>query len=105
MSKEELIKILEEVKEPKASVFFRLSLITHNLGELTRDIAYVYRLPQEAKAHKANIKISLADLLTQLSILCLDLGLKEDKIRELGLQRFREKCAEFKKRGWVGIER
>jgi len=103
MFRERLIEIRTKFGEPRANTFFRLSLITHLVGELNRDIAYMHRLPQEANAHRANTRVSFADLLAQLSVLCIELGIDEEELRELGLERFEEKCAEFKKRGWVEV--
>jgi hypothetical protein len=94
---------MREVAEPKAHVFFRLSIITHHVGEVNADIWRIHRIPAEAKAHKANLRISLADLFTQLSILCIELGLDEKELKDFGLQRYKEKGIEFKERGWVEV--
>ncbi len=103
VSAEEIRKVVEEVKEPKAHVFFRLSLITHHLGEVHADIIGIHRIPSEARAHRANLKISLADLFMQLSILCLELGVDEEEVRRFAIERYRERTAEYKERGWVEV--
>jgi len=95
---------MSENHEPKSNIFFRLCIITYEFGDLSKDIAYAYRFPNEHEAHMANAKLSLADLLTQLSILCKELGFNESELRELGFQHLREKFKEFEKRGWVAIE-
>lgn len=92
-----------EIKEPKANIFFRLSVISYQLGDLHRDIAYMHRFPKEAEAHKANAKLSLADLLIQLSSLCKELGFDESELYELGKQRLKERYTEFERRGWVNL--
>lgn len=91
-------------KEQNASVFFRLSIIAYEFGDLNRDIVYMNRFPKESNAHKAHMKLSMADLLIQLSILCRELDLDEDEIRKLGVAHLREKYEEFNKRGWTEIE-
>jgi hypothetical protein len=103
VSPEEIRKVVEEVKEPKAHVFFRLSLITRHIGEVHSDIIGIYRIPSEAQAHRANLKISLADLFMQLSILCLELGEDEDELRRFAIRRYRERTADFRERGWVEV--
>jgi len=95
---------MNENHEPKSNIFFRLCIITYEFGDLSKDIVYAYRFPKEHEAHMANAKLSLADLLTQLSILCKELGFNESELRELGFQHLRERFKEFEKRGWVAIK-
>jgi hypothetical protein len=89
--------------EPKTNIFFRLCIIAYEFGDLCRDIVYAHRFPNEHEAHMANAKLSLADLLTQLSIICKELGFNETELRELGVQHLREKHREFEKRRWVDV--
>jgi hypothetical protein len=91
-------------KEPKAPIFFRLSVIAYELGDLHRDIVFMVRFPSEKAAHLANAKLSLADLMTQLTLLCDELGFDEDEIRSLGWEHLKERYNEFKRRGWVEIK-
>lgn len=93
-----------KAKEPKANIFFRLSVIAYEFGDLNRDIVYMHRFPEEKNVHKAHMKLSLADLLTQLSLLCRELEFDEEELRKFGLAHLREKYAEFRKRGWIEIE-
>ena len=90
-----------EIKEPKADMFFRLNIIFYELGDLSRDIVYMHRFPDERIAHKANARLSLADLFTQLSLLCKELDFNEEKLRKLGWRHLKEKYKEFEKRGWT----
>ena len=90
-------------KEPKAHIFFRLSIISYELGDLHRDIAYMYRFPKESSAHRANVRLSLGDLMVQLSLLCDELGFNEEEIKELGWKHLEEKYKEFERRGWVEV--
>jgi hypothetical protein len=90
-------------KERKAHIFFRLSIISYELGDLNRDIAYMHRFPKESNAHRANVKLSLADLMVQLSLLCNELGFDEGELRELGWKHLEEKYEEFDRRGWVEV--
>lgn len=90
-------------KEPKAPIFFRLSVISYELGDLHRDIAFSIRFPQEKAAHMANAKLSLADLIVQIHLLCDELGFDEKELDELGWKHLEERYAEFKRRGWVSV--
>lgn len=59
------------VYEPESNVFFRLSIISYELGDLERDIIL----------GSSNMKLSFADVFTQISILCKEIGVDEEKIR------------------------
>ena len=52
--------VVNGIYEPKQNVFFRLSIISYELGDVSRDI----------KNNGHNLKLSLADAFAQLSILC-----------------------------------
>lgn len=62
--------VVNGIYEPKQNVFFRLSIISYELGDVSRDI----------KNNGYNLKLSLADAFTQLSILCKELDLDENKL-------------------------
>ena len=94
---------IEDRNEPKANIFFRLSIIGYELGDLNKDIVYMRRFPNEKEAHRADSKLSLADLLTQISILCIELGFDEEEIRKMGKAHLNERYSEFEKRGWKEV--
>ena len=85
--------------ELKDSAFQRLIIITYELGDLNRDLFYARHFQDERKAHLANAKLSIADLFTQLSLLCRDLGFKEIELRKLGWRHLQERLEELEKRG------
>jgi NTP pyrophosphatase (non-canonical NTP hydrolase) len=90
-------------KEPQAHIFFRLSVITYELGDLHKDIVFMHRFPKEKEAHKANAKLSLADMLVQIFLLCDELGFDVEELIELGWKHLEEKYKEYERRGWVEI--
>jgi hypothetical protein len=90
-------------KEKKCNIFYRLNIIGYELGDLMKDIAYMHRFPKETDAHRANAKLSLADLIVQISLLCDELGFNEDELKELGWKHLEEKYKEFEQRGWVEV--
>lgn len=97
---------LEETlaKEPKVSVFVRLTIVFYELGDLSRDLFYANRFPNEAKAHLSSAKLSLGDLFAQLSLLCRELGWNEEEVRNLGWKHLRERFQEFERREWIPLE-
>lgn len=92
------------IHEPEKNVFFRLSIITYELGAVHKDIVYMMRFPDQRKGRKANLELSLADTFTQLSLLCKELDLDEEKIRKLGWQHLQERFKDFKEDGWVPVK-
>jgi hypothetical protein len=84
-------------------IFQRLVIITYELGDLCRDLFYARHFVGERKAHLANAKLSLADLFTQLSLLCRDLGFDEKELRELRQQHLQERFKELRSRVIVPI--
>lgn len=87
------------------TIFQRLVIITYELGDLNRDLFYARHFSDERKAHLANAKLSIADLFTQLSLLCRDLGLKEIELRKLGWHHLQERLEELERRGVAPLGR
>ena len=58
------------IQEPKRNVFFLLSIATYEIGDLQRDIIL----------GSNNLKLSLADAFTQVSTLCKELNIEEEKL-------------------------
>lgn len=63
--------IVNGIHEPKQNIFFRLSIITYEIGDVIRDI----------EIDSKNIKLSFADAFTQISVLCKELGIDEEKVK------------------------
>lgn len=95
------------IDEPEKNVFFRLSIIAYELGEVHRAVVYMKRFLKDTKIQKiqrANLKLALADTFTQLSILCKEQGLDEEEIRELGWEHLGHRFKDFKKDGWKAVK-
>jgi len=59
------------------------------------------RLPDNIKrGHIENGKLGMADLLTQLKMLCFELGWDYRAIERLGVEHLKERHVDFKKEGW-----
>ena len=87
--------------------FFRMSIIGYELGDLHRAIAYSARFKDDEKmriAHLANGKLAMADLLTQLDLLCLTFGWDFNKLRRLGIDHLRERHDDFRRDGWSEVK-
>ena len=63
--------VADGIQEPKRNVFFLLSIATYEIGDLQRDIIL----------GSNNLKLSLADAFTQVSTLCKELNIEEEKMK------------------------
>jgi hypothetical protein len=103
-------KFLSELKNNEPSSddqFFRLSIIAYEIGDLHRAVVYSNRFKDDEKmriAHLAHGKLALADVLTQLYLLCLSLEWDFNKLRELGALHLQERHEDFKRDGWSEIK-
>ena len=103
-------KLLVDLKnnEPTSdNQFFRLAILAYEMGDLNRSIVYAERFKNDEKtriAHLANGKLALADILTQLYMLCLSLRWDFNALRRLGAEHFKERQEDFKKQGWSEIK-
>jgi len=89
------------IKEPKISLEMRALIVLYELGDVARALVYGLRFPSESNAHRAELKLAVADLYMMVRKLISDLPWSEEEIRQLGEQRLRQKYEEFEKRGWV----
>lgn len=103
-------QLLSELKKNEPSSddqFFRLSIIAYEIGDLHRAAVYANRFKDDEKmriAHLAHGKLALADVLTQLYLLCLSLDWDFNKLRELGALHLQERHEDFKRDGWSEIK-
>lgn len=77
------------------------------MGGLNRSIVYAERFRDDKKAriaYLANGKLALADILTQLYLLCQSVGWDFNELRKLGVEHLKERHEDFKKQGWNEIK-
>lgn len=112
-------------KEPNSdNLFFRLAIIGYEWGDLQRSIVYAERFNDSNTIFKveegkkvvfkggfkdnptilAEGKLAMADLLTQLFLLCESLGWKWHELRQLGTDHLRERHEDFKRDGWAEVK-
>lgn len=84
---EEFWKLLR-VDPLQRDAFYRLSILTYQLGDVHK--AVVYQHYYGSTGSHAELNIALADLIAQLHIFCLSQGLNYQKLEELGLKRLGE---------------
>ena len=103
-------KLLIQLKknEPTSdNQFFRLAILAYEMGDLHKSIVYAKRFKNDEKAriaYLANGKLAMADILTQLYLLCTSLEWDFNALRRLGVQHLKERQEDFIIQGWNEIE-
>ncbi len=86
----------------------------YELGDLARAIVYAERFRKSDKVMFRNGfkdkntilaegKLAMADLLTQLHMLCISMDWDIENLREIGVQHLAERQQDFKRDGWEGV--
>lgn len=107
---DEIDKLLKELKnnEPTSdNLLYRLSIIAYEMGDLNRSIVYMERFKEDKKiraGYSGNGKLAIADVLTQLYLLCVSLGWDFHELRKLGAEHLKERQEDFKCQGWNDIK-
>lgn len=120
-----LLKVLKS-KEPNSdNLFFRLAIIGYEWGDLNRAIVYAERFCNDETMFKvgkekkvmfrdgfkdkntilAEGKLAMADMLTQLFLLCLSLGWNWNDLRKFGAQHLSERHEDFKRDRWTEVKK
>jgi len=89
---------LEAVKMGKPTSAERALLIQHEAAEVGYRIVRATRTPQDRDAVMADIAVDLGDLMVQVQMMAIDLGLDPDKVLKLGIQHTWERFTDF----WPG---
>ena len=104
---DKLLKGLKNNEPTSDNLLYRLSIIAYEMGDLNRSIVYMERFKEDKKiraGHSANGKLALADVLTQLYLLCVSLGWDFHELRKLGAEHLKERQEDFKCQGWNDIK-
>ena len=87
MNYEELWKMMS--KNPlQRNMFWRLCIMSYELGDAIKSIVYQHYYG-DTGVH-GEVKTSLADLIAQIHVLCLQCNLDFEELEELGLKRLAE---------------
>jgi hypothetical protein len=110
--------VLRDLKsnEPTSdNEFFRMNIIMYELGDLSRALVYAERFRNTDKVMfrdgfkdkntiLAEGKLAMADLLTQLHMLCISMDWDIENLREMGAQHLAERQQDFKRDGWSEVK-
>jgi hypothetical protein len=110
-----VLRVLKSREPTSDNEFFRLGIITYELGDLARAIVYAERFKNSEKVMFRNGfkdknvilaegKLAMADLLTQLHMLCISMDWDIENLREIGAQHLAERQQDFKRDGWAEVK-
>ncbi len=101
------LRYLKSQELSSDNLFFRLAIIDYELGDLTRSIVYSERFIKEAMFRDGMLaegKLAMADVLTQLYLLCISLGWNFGELRKIGAKHLEERQKDFKRDGWKEVK-
>ena len=106
-------KLIELKKNEPTSdnEFFRTNIIMYELGDMCRAIVYAERFKnsnktlfkdgfKEPSIILAEGKLAMADMITQLRMLCLTLKWDFDELSNLGVKHLEERQKDYIRDGW-----
>lgn len=85
---------------------FRMNIIMYEIGDLARALVYSDRFRDDEKQFRirmADGKSAIADVLTQLFLLCETTGWDFHEMRKLGAEHLKERHEDFRRQGWCEI--
>lgn len=111
---EKMLIELKKVEPTSNNEFFRLCICSYEFGDLSRAVVYHNRFKSSKKvlfgngfkspeAILAEGKLAMADLLTQLNLLCISMHWDFEELRKLGTQHLAERHKDLKRDGWSEV--
>lgn len=89
-----------KMKEKPNTISGRMNIISYELGYAIRSVLYSLRFPKDKNIHMKQAELELADTIIQLNMLCIELGLDFDNLREKGLLHLSERYDDFEHNRW-----
>ena len=110
------IKELKKNEPTSDNEFFRTNIIMYEFGDLCRAIVYANRFKNTDKImfrdgfKDVNIimsegKLAMADMITQLRMLCVSLNWNFDEVSELGIKHLEERQKDHERDEWVEVNK
>jgi hypothetical protein len=88
------------LEKDKKTPLDRIVILNKEIAQVAYELLQCRIFPHETNAHMANAKLELGDALVQIEMLCYDLYLQPDDVKELGIIHTFERFQDFKERGW-----
>jgi len=109
------IKELKKNEPTSDNEFFRTNIIMYEFGDLCRAIVYAQRFKNSDKIMfrdgfkncdtiLSEGKLAMADMITQLRMLCVSLNWSFDELSELGIKHLEERQKDHQRDGWCEVK-
>lgn len=113
---EHYIKELKKNEPSSNNEFFRTNIIMYEFGDLCRAIVYANRFKnidktmfrdgfKDNQTIMSEGKLAMADMITQLRMLCVTLEWNFDKLSELGIKHLEERQKDHQRDGWCEVQK
>lgn len=97
-------RLLHAIEKDGLGVHNRLHIVMKEIGMVAYKFMMTERFPEDKIAHMADLKTDLGDLMVQVDMLALDLGLVPEEIKALGCRHTRERYKDFENNRWSKTE-
>ena len=85
------IRFLHAIERDRPDLKERSIYLMENAAMVSGLALRIEKFPDDAIAHKADLRLALGDVLVQAALMCLDLGFHPSDIYKLGIQHVKEK--------------
>lgn len=103
---EEKLKELKKDEPSSDNIFRRLAIIGYEYGFVQRHLTYAEIFKEDEKERRIQLtsaKLELADLITQINMLCITMEWDYEELRKLGVKHLEERHEDFKRNNWNDI--
>jgi len=107
---DDIEKKLKELKKDEPSsdnIFRRLAIIGYEYGFVQRHLTYAEIFKEDKKERRiqlASARLELADLITQINMLCITMEWDLEELRKLGVQHLEERHEDFRRNKWRDVD-
>lgn len=97
---ERTTRTLHIMEKDKKTPEDRLIILNKELAMVAYELLQSRIFPAERNARRANAILELGDAMTQIEMLCYDLGVQPTDVLAQGIQHTFERFTDFENRGW-----
>jgi hypothetical protein len=97
-------RFLHAIEKGGLGVHNRIHIVMKELGMVAYKFMMTERFPEDKRAHMTDLKTDLGDLMVQVDMLALDLGLVPEEVKALGCRHTRERYKDFERNMWAPSE-
>lgn len=100
MALDRTTRTLHIMEKDKKTPQDRIVILNKELAMVAYELLQSKIFPKEYSARRANAILELGDAMTQIEMLCYDLGVQPADVLAQGIQHTFERFTDFENRGW-----